>query len=276
MVLTLFPVMPGSRVGPGLVLGATTDFVGPVLNTSSFLFNFTPTTGGGTFISVVVPSNGQKQISVPLMSSVKQQVTTYSAKSASDDLVVNCNFTFSDGNTQVDFGNSTDLTWLATEGVGVQQFELAREQGQQGSGLTPAEAQQLDETHASTFPVFDLSDLTLGLVPSPSPGAKLDVILETPVWGVIVRMTQIPEGLAPQTPDEDYWVQTLAVVRLYRGNDVWLRAPIHTSSKLIGFFNENLVTAVSELFTVGWQPTTRLQVTFLPGAAGDVLLMKFP
>jgi hypothetical protein len=95
-------------------------------------------------------------------------------------------------------------------------------------------------------------------------------------FGIIVRLTTIPDGLAPITPDEQYWLPTLATVRLFRGNDLWLRVPIHTPTKLIPFANENLIVALSAITPTQWALQLTVQVNFLPGVEGQVFRMVFP
>jgi hypothetical protein len=101
--------------------------------------------------------------------------------------------------------------------------------------------------------------------------------LTTPVFGVIVRLTAIPETLTPQTPDGLYWVKTLASVLIFRGSDIWLRVPIHTPSKLINLWVEGISLGLADaVLNAGWLLNLTIQVFFLEGVEGEVFLMRVP
>jgi len=82
--------------------------------------------------------------------------------------------------------------------------------------------------------------------------------------------------LSPITPDGDYWVKTLAVVRIFRGSDLWMRVPIHTSDKIVPLTGEGFAAAVVEVLTNLWLLNMSVQVSFLEGVLGEVFLMHFP
>lgn len=145
-----------------------------------------------------------------------------------------------------------------------------------GGGLTAEQSLQLSQTHESTF-IDKLID-TVTLVPlttGPSPGPINSQLPDT-IFGVIVRIANVPEDLVPNTPDGDYWYPSLAVCRIYRGSDLWKRIPVHTSSKLIGLLDESIVAGVAAITATLWLLNMSIQVSFRPGVTGEVFLMRFP
>lgn len=142
--------------------------------------------------------------------------------------------------------------------------------------LTPIQAQQLLETHESTFPVVSMDALTLSEISSGPQGGVVSANLAGWIFGVIVRIASVPADYRVDTADGDYWVRSLAVVRIYRGSDLWKRVPVHTSSKLISFVDEGLVVAVASVTTLQWLLQISIQVSFAPGVTGQVFLMRTP
>jgi hypothetical protein len=94
--------------------------------------------------------------------------------------------------------------------------------------------------------------------------------------GVIVRIATVPPEFHVNTADGDYWTKGLAVVRIYRGTDLWKRVPVHTSSKLITFVDEGLVAAVTSVLPLQWLLQISVQVSFTEGVTGQVFLMNAP
>lgn len=174
------------------------------------------------------------------------------------------------GNVVVDSGTQA-IKWTGTNAG----FTSEIDQGASG-GLTTDQAAQLQRTDQNvslTIP-FD----NLGLVPltsGPSFG-PVNAFINEWVWGCIVRIANVPDDLVAGTPDGDYWTASLAVVRVYRGSDLWLRVPIHTSSKMVGFFSSDLVAAVAAITPLQWILEMSLQVTFRAGVSGEVFLMHHP
>jgi hypothetical protein len=146
-----------------------------------------------------------------------------------------------------------------------------------GGGLTAEQAQALDRVDQSVGianPVGSLATPSLGVAP---PGGFIGAQLPTPVFAIIVRITEVPLWLEPQTPDGDYWVKTLATVRVLRGSDLWLRVPIHTSSKFVFLWGEGLGLGLQAFGPlVGWLLDMSVQVQFGDGVAGEVLYMRVP
>jgi hypothetical protein len=149
-----------------------------------------------------------------------------------------------------------------------------QEQGQ--GGLTQEQAEQLAATTEASA-LEELTDaLTLTELTSGPSSGPIVAPLPTVTFGIIVRLVEIPAGLEPQTPDQQYWVKTLATVRVFRGNDLWMRVPVHTPTKIIPFEKEGLTIWVANLTLTQWLLNIRVLVDFLPGVTGRVYQMHFP
>ena len=108
------------------------------------------------------------------------------------------------------------------------------------------------------------------------PGGHIQTSLISWKYGVLVRMTQIDPALVPQTPDNDYYVKTLAVVRVFSGTDVLLRVPIHRSSQIVPL-EETANLLQLALASLGlWKPGLTLEVDFEANCAGHVFLLDRP
>jgi hypothetical protein len=176
-------------------------------------------------------------------------------------------------NAVIDSGSEA-FTWGSSSlGITVQEEGGGSGQG----GLTTDQALQLQQTQQATWPQHLVDNLTLQALGAGSSELPINANLTSPVFAVIVRITAIPPDLLPQTPDDDYWVKTLAVVRIFRGSDLWLRVPIHTSSKIVNLWIEGIALGLMDaVLTAGWLLDLTLQTTFLPGVEGQVFLMRVP
>ena len=275
MPITITPPPPGLSVGPFVALKVSSDFIGP-LPTGSFWH---------VFLGYGVELNPLQTILEVRAPTATPQSSVFLGKSSANSSVVSFNDrAFKDGDqvlvtvllespTTVTDSGAITLPWQADIG----QLQLPDQiQETTGGGLTEEQALELSETHASTFPDQLVDNLTLiALTTGPSPGPINANLLDT-TFGVIVRIATVPPDLLPQTPDGDYWVKTLAVVRIYRGSDMWKRYPIHTSSHLISFLDDSVVASVTAVTATQWLLNMTLQTTFLEGVTGEVFLMRFP
>jgi len=174
----------------------------------------------------------------------------------------------------LDDGVTDPLPWDPAAGLG--QLIKTVTGGGQG-GLTDQQNQALQEIHQSTFPSDVIDALTLtNLTPGgPSPG-PVNAQLVDPIFGLIIRIASLPPGLDPITPDGDYFLPTLCSVRIFRGQDLWLRVPVHTSSKIISVSSEWLQVGVASIWGSTWPLQLSLQVNFLAGVTGSVFLINIP
>jgi hypothetical protein len=183
------------------------------------------------------------------------------------------------GGGAADASGSINLPWDAEAGLPY----VISHQASTAGGLTPEEAQQLDDTHNWTdevrntlVPIVKVDQLaTIPITPTPI-GGNVSWNLNTPIFGVIVRIATVPPGFLPGTADDDYWVLTLATVRIFRGTDIWMRVPIHTSSRFIQLWGEGLSVGISDFLAMPWLLQLSLQVDFAPGVTGTVTLMQLP
>ena len=176
--------------------------------------------------------------------------------------------------TVVDSGTQ-EMIWQPSSNVAL--VDTGGTTTQPPGGLTDAQALQLQQTQEATWPQHLVDQLTTVNLGTGSSSSPINANLGSPVFGIIVRITAVPSDLHPQTPDDNYWVTTLAVVRIFRGSDLWLRVPIHTSSKLINLWMEGLALGLADaVLSAGWLLNLTLQTSFLPGVEGQVLLMRVP
>jgi hypothetical protein len=265
---------PAGVISPFTVIRYSSDFIGPLPVGSFFRVQVYGTPEPG-------PSNNSYQADPPTQLPAGN-IILYDAN-ATYPTTLSGEIAFQDGaqthitvelhspSAVLDSGTIT-APWQSTAGEQILPSQIQA----QGGGLTDVQATELTQTHASTFTDQLLDNLTLiPLTSGPVPG-PINTFLTDTTFGVIVRLATVPDNLVPQTPDGDYWVKTLAVVRLFRSSDLWKRWPIHTSSKLISFASEDVIAAVTALTATQWLLNMSMQVTFLPGVTGEVFLMRFP
>jgi len=178
-----------------------------------------------------------------------------------------------DGNNTLDQGEIV-LPWDTTQGLGLQAQQLAQPSVQ--GGFTETDRSTLNLVAAWTALDTFITSLVLEDLGTSSPGGQIAAALTSWRYGAIIRMTQIDPTLSPTTPDDDYWVKTLASLRLFRGTDVLLRVPIHRSSQIVSFEGDLVQLQFSAISTTLWNPGITLEVDFLERCAGQVLLMKLP
>lgn len=173
-----------------------------------------------------------------------------------------------------DDGTVTGLTYNPTALLP----ELLRELTTQVpvGALTEEQSLQLSETHASTFPAIGVASLILQELTSGPAGGVVSQNLLFWIYGVLVRIATVPPEFRVNTADNDYWVKSLAVIRIYRGADVWKRVPVHTSSKMVNFVEEGIVSAVAAILPIQWLVGLSVQVSFAEGVTGQVFLMTQP
>jgi hypothetical protein len=174
----------------------------------------------------------------------------------------------------IDTGATPTLPWDPTTAIGV---NIALPQQTTGGGLTTDQDQALTRIDQSTSMRNTLDALTL--IPLSPPGGgpgPFNAQLTQATAGTLVRMTRVAAELVPNTPDGDYWLPSLAVIRLFRGDDLWKRMPVHTSSKLYYWYDENVIAQAVDAVLTQWLEQISVQVTFRDGCEGEVFLLRFP
>lgn len=249
------------------------DFVGPIAPGSKWdLGIFPSSTDEVPIIREQYPAAANPERVGPMMLPQTVHAAPTVAVPQGSQVFVNVKLLDASNNV-IDSGVQT-VPWESQIGLGNQQ--LVSQVPVSGGGLTPVQAQQLEDVHVATVVNQLVNAITLVPLTSFPTGDPVNAFLPSLIFGVIVRLASVPPTVEPNTPDGDYWVKTLAVVRIFRGDDLWLRVPIHTSSKIVNLHSEALLMGLAE-FTVGaWILNLSLQVTFLEGVTGEVFLMRFP
>lgn len=272
MPITVAPEIP-TIVGPGTSFQVSTDLIGPIPLEWNWVVS--------VYRDDISAENPMAYWTSKANGSHTQVLENYQAQFsnfAGDNLQqgVPCTVQFrllgSDGVTTEDASDRFPVKW---DGSGALARWIQHQVPAQG-GLTPQESEQLAETTAATAVELSIDALTLTEATSGPTGLPVNVPLGFATFGVIVRLSTIPDGLEPQTPDAQYWVKTLAVVRLFRGNDLWFRVPIHTPTKIVPFAHEGLQVWVTSAQLNEWILNIRVLVDWLPGVTGRVFLMHTP
>lgn len=271
-VVVTVPAPPGP-ISPGANMQWSTDFIGPFVDDNILRVSITADADGlQAMMGCVLQVGQQRSGSIPFLTSRTTQwsVGEHAAPTGSTVFVRLSLESPTQG--QVDSG-TTQMQWAPESGQALVTQNLAAGAGQ---GLTTEEATQLARVDASVSVAITVDStvpISSGIHP---PGAFVEAQLPVPVFGLIVRITEIPEGLQAQTPDGVYFVKTLAVVSIFRGSDLWMRVPIHTPTKMVPLFTDVVTAAVATLTAATWIANMSYQVAFGEGVAGEVVEMRFP
>lgn len=274
MPITITIPPTGGALSPGQQIAWNSDFTGPLQVGSSILVKLsTDVEGTRVITSTTVPTQLNHGQYVLMDQSAESWLNGAWALAAGANATLSTELHDGSAGPIVDSGAQT-YVWQPESNVGL---NIKGQGGSSQGGLTPQESLQLQETHDQSFLGISLDTLLLtDLTPlGPSPG-PVNAQLPGYTFGVIVRLGNIDIPRAPQTPDDAYWVPTLATVRLFRGSDLWLRVPIHTPSKIIPFAATDLAVALATATVGQWILNLTIQVNFLPGVTGKVFLMKTP
>lgn len=170
-----------------------------------------------------------------------------------------------------------------------------------GGGLTPEQAEQLAAIDGRTQLIGEPGDLVVEGPSGPAPSTLAAIFSRStldrltlfevtagetcePVranyasWfsSVIVRVTTIDPTLTPKTPDNEWYFPDLAVLRVFRGGDLYFRRGIHTPT----FFEQNPWEwgwqILNQIPILGAPPDLTLAVDWRPGCCGRVFLVALP
>lgn len=264
---------PGNGVvWPGVQINAFTDIVGPLPVTDEWWISVTDPVTEAVQLQQRFPTFGQKNLAEVLFLVGTEMIQSNSptlTNGANARLLVELRHQ----DLTVVESASVAVKWDAAVSIPLQLQALPQATG---GGLTSEQAEQLANVDLSSSLAALTDALLLTELTTGPTGDPLVVPLVNAIFGVIVRLSTIPEGLVPQTPDQQYWTKTLAVVRVFRGNDLWIRAPIHTPTKIVAFEREGLTIWVPNLTLTTWLLNMRLLVDWLPGVTGRVYQMHFP
>ena len=299
MPITFTPASPAGVVSPGLPIQLQSDFIGPLPSGSFWTVDFYATeTSELPFFHVLFFTQSNIIGTTPFVPESDKIQQTPTQDWPVDGSSIKIVGTLSDGN-HIQDEDSTTITWSDTAGLGKQAYVNAL-QGR-GTGLTEGQANQLaavdtrtqavlgddppvittpDGAETFTIPAL-LSGKTLDMLtttevssgPGPGPFASS---LENWFFGVIVRVTSLPEWLTPATPAQDWYYPDLAVLRVFRGTDVEERYGIHTVSFMHPFHGLYAGVLLNETLLFPNPPDSSIEVEFLDGVEGQVFLLRFP
>lgn len=262
---------PGNVIAPAQIIIVRSDVVGPIPPDSNIQIDLFPVGSEQPCAGWAIPIT-QQVAALKLSQEHNNRQNMFSSPPITG--AVTMKLTISSQAGTFDSGTVTGLTYNP---VGLLP-ELLREftAGTAGQGLTEEQSLQLSETHASTFPTISVDALTLQALTQGPQGGVVAAQLGAWIYGVIVRIAEVPPEFHVNTADGNYWTRSLAVVRIYRGSDLWKRVPIHTSSKLVSFVEEGIVSAVAAVLPIQWLLQISVQVSFAEGVTGEVFLMEAP
>lgn len=258
---------PGNVIAPTQVLTVRSDAIGPIPPGAQIQIDLFPVGSEQPCAGWAIPIFSQVQ-NVKLAQEHHNRQSMFSAPPLNGAVTMKLTITSTAGT--FDEGTITGLTYNP---VGLLPELLRELPTTTGGALTEEQSLQLSETHASTFPTISMDALTLQELTAGPQGGVVAAQLLTWIMGVIVRIAEVPPEFHVNTADGLYWTRSLAVVRIYRGSDLWKRVPVHTESKIITFIDEGLTSAVAAVLPLQWLLQISVQVTFAEGVTGQVFLM---
>lgn len=274
MPITLTPIGPTGAIGPGLYLQGHSDFIGPLPTGTVWLYSIYSDQAGELLYSTIRhPSQNNPDVVLVLSKTDQFQTTTVLQPAPKEGQNVQVTAQLETSSGVIDSG-SQSIPWSTTDGLGNQ--VRIQTGATTGGGLTDEQALQLSQTQASTFPTQLLDNVTLQPLSDGPTEGPVNANLLRFSFGVIVRIASVPDDLVPGTPDGDYWFESLAIVRVFRGADLWIRVPVHTSSKIVNFVEQNVVAGLAQVTGTLWLLNMTVQVTFREGVTGEVFNMIFP
>lgn len=296
-VQIIFP--PGTtQVGPGYSVHLVSDFIGPLPTGALWVLKistapeplvgnihcFFPATAKEIRFTIGTRSSTTVPVDDPVL--VAGQ-TAYVTAELQNELQV-----------PIDSGSRSDLTY---DPVGQLWSQINQNTTTVQGGFTASDRQLLEASERRTQLLGEPTDLVIGTPSGPVPftlGALFSRnLLDTltlqevtsgptcePVrfvyndWyaGVVVRVTTIDPALTPRTPDQDWYFPDLAVLRVFRGQDLKFRRGIHTPTFMTDErweWNWNIRNVVELL---GGPPATTVAVDWRVGCCGQVFLLRFP
>lgn len=271
--ITITPVYPGAAVGVGVQISLASNFIGPLPAPVSWQVQLVSPTSEVDYFRWTAANQATLPSAVLQLGITGGELGFFDGDAPVEGQPVTVRAQLLDASGQVDAGE-TSLPFTRSGELAYQQQQLS---GQGTGGFTSQDRAALTQVQTSTAVTSLLNLSTLELLPSSAPSAPVNAVLDLAIFGVIVRLTHVPPQLEPQTPDGDYWVKTLAVVRIFRGQDMWLRIPIHSSSKMIMLTGgDQLQVGIPLVVIEEWVHSITLQVDFDDGVEGEVYLMHTP
>lgn len=284
-------------VGPGQLLRISTQVFGPFPTDTRWRLRIgTDPEGINPLFTITIPfdevriattqlynfNQGETVLQLPLSQPAHGQAVHVIAELVTDTGVMD--------------SGAVTTTWDATSGLGAQIYASPSGQG----GLTDQQAQQLANTDRRTQVLGEPTDLVVEGPSGPLPATlaqlfsrttldrlTLDEVTNGPTcepvraafsfwyFGVIVRVTTIAEDLIGKTPDRQWYFPDLAVLRIFRGQDLQFRQGIHTPTYLTERAWEFHWNIRNTLDMLGVPPDNTLAVDWRQGCCGQVYFLRF-
>lgn len=295
MPITITPFEPSGVVGPGLSIDLVTDFVGPL--TSDTFWQVAITTDSEDINSGLLHNYFLNHAHVTPKFFTRDPLSGFSINStgqpnAGDTVHVLAQLV--QGSTVIDSGAIT-ATYSPTLGLGQQALVhsgktsgdfTAADRATMTTGLTDilnsVTAQietatgTVQHSLAELFTRQTLDRLTLQEITDGETFDPVSAGVDSWYFGVIVRVTTVPDALRFADTDPEWFYPDLAVLRIRRGEDVEYRKGIHTRSWLASApWGYNLQLLNLAFFDTP-PPDTTIEVDWAFGCGGQVFLMAWP
>lgn len=276
MPVVITPSSPGRLFGPGLEINLVSDTTAVVPSTAVWQVqvNEIVEVGPGRILHALQWRVPSKDTFVTWYGGDSHQTDQAYGQAVTAGTTVRISAQLTESastGTVIDQGQA-DVTFEPTAGLA----DVVVQQGGKGQGLTQEQSQQLLETWSSTAQVISIDSTVQVSGGTHPPGSVVSADLPVPVFGLIIRITEVPDDISFITADGAYSVAGLAVVNIFRGSDVWMRVPIHTQSKVISLFSDVVTAAVATVIPATWLLRMSYQVAFREGVGGEVIEMRFP
>jgi len=294
MPITITLPEPDQRVGPGLGFSLQSTFIGPLPSNE--------------FWNVIISSDSEGLDTIwqesfpapsPLLSEWWQRVYSFvpqNLRAVAPGTTVHVIAELKHGATVDDSGSATAI-WDPTTGLGTQAQLIAQQQVFTGgftstdrSTMTTGLADILNgitsqiqtasglvqHTLGEMFSRQTLDTLTLQEITDGETFDPVSAGVGSWFFGVIVRVTTIPDAYAPRFVDSEWRYNDLAVLRVFRGADLEYRKGIHTPTWLAPApwgYNLQLMNIA---FLDTPPPDTTILVDWALGCGGQVFLMAWP
>jgi hypothetical protein len=298
--ITITPQTEGGIVGPFLPLFLQSDFIGPLASNAIWNVDFTSIPGEKALGSTSLFLNQNPVVLTPWDTRFNQSVDVVD-NGVTDGSNVSVNAKLYANGVPGGITDTGAITAPMHYSPGLAN-SMALIQQQLNSGvLTTAQSDQLNAIQTTVtdtqtglqIPITDstgthnrslaeilthttLDQFVTGEVTSGETADPVRATVGAFWYSVVVQVLTVPDSLPPQTPDQQFYLPDLAVLRIIRGTDQELRYPIHSPD--VEVFNPLDVHALafSPAMLFGIAPEFTLAVDWRIGCSGRVFLKVFP
>ena len=297
----LDPVAPNPPIlGPGLTAILQSDFIGPFPSDAQWNYevDLQPDLIGRVYL-FQRPCTGP--ITTIDMLATNQWTVTRGPDFATQGRTVELDARIITSSGTIDSGHAT-VRWETQIGLGQQAYLLSTIESQGQGGFTAEDRQLLIDTEARTTLLGEPGELVSMQASGPVPMTlaslfsinSLDrLFLEemtngetcdpvrinlAPIlqYAIVVRVTTIPDDIQFRTPDGEWSFPDLAVLRIFRGEDLVFRRGIHTPTFETEAPWEWASNPLNKnLFGIP-PPATRVWVDWRSGCCGQVFIRHTP